>query len=162
MRKIAASFVALASLAGTLAACSGSGTDRNDAGRDAGPDDAGDGVQCPLEPGTYRAVFVETSGTCGPIGNSTVVLTRDGGPPGPGTGPNCSGPVTFSNGMCDVAYDRECEIYEDGVLLGTVSFQGANTIVATNRIEGSFTRLSDGPGTEVDCVSSYDVTWTRL
>lgn len=118
---------------------------------------------CRLEAGTFRAVFTETAGTCGPIGSTTVVLNAEGGPPISGGGADCTGPVTLTADACNATFDRECAIYDDdGALLGTASYMGANAITSPTRIDGSLTRYSDGPGTEVDCVSMYDITWTRL
>jgi len=125
---------------------------------------------CELQDGTYRATFVETDGTCGPMGDVAVVLEGVEGPPIFGvsvtTGSarlECAGPVDFTDDLCSVEFSRRCELFNgEGTLLGTLTFRGATTIVDRGRVEGSVTRIDDAADPVDDCISDYNVTITRL
>lgn len=119
--------------------------------------------ECSLTPGTYSVTMIEVSGNCGPLSPPDVVLDAVGGPPFTGADTSCTGAVDLTDDMCSVEYDRTCDILDaDGSYLGSLRFRGANTIVSATRVEGRYVMTSDGPGSDIDCTSTYDITFSLV
>lgn len=114
---------------------------------------------CSLQAGSYRAIFTEEIGTCGPVPSTTVLLESDLGPPIQGAGADCVGEVTISDDRCTADFNRTCPLYDDaGREVGAIRFSGITAIVGRREAVGTISHFISDPAGE--CNSRYHVSWT--
>lgn len=125
-------------------------------GVDAGP------PPCDVESGTYRVVYVQTSGTCPGFDGIDVILESGPGAPFPGASSECSGSVEFTDDGCAVEFDRTCDVYDvDGFRIGTDRWRGVSTIVSPVRVEAGVGLDFSGVDPSDSCTGGYEISWTR-
>ena len=104
--------------------------------------------KCELEMGTYDVTAIETSGDCGPLTSTTLVIVAGELPYIGGNATLCSGPSTLSGDGCTINFDRVCDSPA-----GTVQVDGFTEIVSPMSASGSFRMRAAG----IPCISTYDV-----
>lgn len=115
---------------------------------------------CSLQAGSYRAIFTEEIGNCGPVPSTTALLESDLGPPVQGAESDCVGEIVTSSDLCTADFNRTCPLYaDDGVTeVGAIRFSGSTAIVSRREAVGTISHFISDPAGE--CNSRYHVSWT--